>query len=994
MTANDERSVYDAGSGITGPLSESVNLLGRLLGEAVRDQAGAGTYRLVEELRLLCREASEPGAGPLREEAAARIGRLDEREIAWLLRAYSAFFHLVNQAEKQEIRRINRERSASGRAPRPESVEAAVSRLRQDGRTLEDVVALLQRLDVQPTLTAHPTEARRRTLLGAQRRVAELLAELQLADATEAERTDAVAALRDQVSLLLATAEVRAERPSVRDEVEQGVWFMESTIWETAPRIHRDVRRALRQHYGPAADSVELPPFLRWRSWIGSDRDGNPNVTPEITRWTYLRQRDAAIRLYVRELADLRSELSISDRLVPTPPDLGERLQRDDEAPDEHRFRHEPYRRLVNRMIHTLGAAPRTERTHDGGAIGRGSIAGGREAAGDRPGLAARMLDDMEIIGRALEQAGFGNVARHGRLERLRVLVRTFGLHLAALDFRQHSDVHEHALDEILRVAGVVQDYTGLGEAQRQEVLRRELCNPRPLLPVGAALDDVTRSVVETFHAMRDIAMLDGGAVGACIVSMTHSVSDLLEPMLLAKEAGLWRMDGDSVRTPLDFVPLFETIDDLEAGAERMSALFEDAVYARQLEARGRFQEIMLGYSDSNKDGGYWMANWALHRAQAALGAVCSRHGVEFRLFQGRGGTVGRGGGRANQAIGAMPRAVQNGRIRITEQGEVISFRYGLSDLAHRHAEQLVSATLLASAAGASRVRHPSGADVADGPAQDNGTAAADAPAHDDGAAAASPGESAALPQGSALMQRVADASMAAYRALIDDAGFWEWYVGTTPIEHISRLPIASRPVSRGGAAEVDFGGLRAIPWVFAWTQVRALVPGWFGTGAGLSAAMADTDSDAELRQLYREWPFFRAVVDNAQREMSRARLEIARTYTVAGSAATAGPPAAAGSAAAAGSSGEDPVLARIEADFRTARDALLRITGQAELLDNNPVIQKSIALRNPYTDVLNLLQAELLRRWRRAEDAQRESLRELLFLSINGIAAAMQSTG
>jgi phosphoenolpyruvate carboxylase len=652
--------------------------------------------------------------------------------------------------------------------------------------------------------------------------------------------------------------------------------------------------------------------FLRWRSWIGSDRDGNPNVTPGVTRRTFERHRAAAIALYVRELTDLRSELSVSDRLVSVPERLAARLRGEDVAPDEDRFRHEPYRRVVNRMLHRLES-------------GRAD--------------ARALLDDVALLKQSLREAGFASVAQHGRLERVRVLLETFGLHLAALDVRQHSDRHEAAVAVLLREAGVTADYLELGEEARLHVLRAELLNPRPLLPHGVHVDEQTGMVLGTFHAVRDIAAVDASAVGTCIVSMTHSVSDMLEAMLLAKEAGLWRSTAGGVDSMLDFVPLFETIEDLDAGAARMAALFDEPVYAQHLAARGTFQEVMLGYSDSNKDGGYWMANWALHRAQASLGELCRRRGVDFRLFHGRGGTVGRGGGRASQAIGAMPAAARNGRIRVTEQGEVISFRYGLADIAHRHAEQLVSAALLSTRA--------------------------DAGAPDDGSA-----------ERHALMQRVADTSMRAYRALIDDERFWDWYIRTTPIEQISHLPIASRPVSRGAAAEVDFEGLRAIPWVFAWTQIRAIVPGWYGVGAGLAGILEDDGGADALRRLYAEWPFFRAVISNAQREMARARLEVACRY--------------------AGAAGADhAIFQRITADFAVARDAVLRVTGQAELLEDAPVIRKSIALRNPYTDVLNLVQVELLGRWRAAPPAAREGpLRELLFLSINGIAAAMQSTG
>ncbi|MFW6330764.1 MAG: phosphoenolpyruvate carboxylase [Gemmatimonadota bacterium] len=949
------------GTGISRPLSEDVNLLGDLLGDAIRREAGDPVFEEVELLRRLCKRAEAERDPAARDEAAARIRDLDDHALGWLLRSYSAFFHLVNQAEKREILRINRDRSRAARGDgRPESIVDAVARLEREGRTLEQVLQALARLDIQPTLTAHPTEARRRTLLRAQRRVVELLSELRSPDATPGELEDAAAALDDQVALLLATAEVRVERPTVRDEVEQGIYFLESTIWETAPRIHRDVERALRRTYGDAADRVDVPVFLRWRTWIGSDRDGNPNVTPDVTRWALDRQRRAAVALHRRELGALLDELTLSDRLVPVPDALRRRLDEDDPAPDEARFAGESYRRLVARMLHRLDALT-TEGGHPTGPA-------------DRPHGAADLVSDLDLIRESLIETGFEHVARQGRVQRARVLARTFGLHLAALDVRQHSEVHERAVAALLVAAGVADDYAALDEPERVALLRRELRNPRPLVARDASLDPAAREAVDTFAAIREIADTEPAAVGAYIVSMTHTVSDLLEPMLLAKEAGLWRLapaeaerggEERRVQSVLDFVPLFETIQDLDEAAGRMRALFTDPVYRLHLEARGRFQEIMLGYSDSNKDGGYWMANWALHRAQASLGRVCREHGIDFRLFHGRGGTVGRGGGRANQAIAAMPAAVQNGRIRLTEQGEVISFRYSLPGIAHRHAEQLVSAVLLATA-----------------PAREAGDAPGPAPS----------------PAAAELMDRIAATAMRSYRELIDDPGFWSWYIAATPIEQISRLPIASRPVSRGEAREVDFEGLRGIPWVFAWTQIRAIVPGWFGIGAGLAESGAadsgsgapgtpappnagqTTDPDAigtvdGLRRLYRSWPFFQAVVDNAQREMARARMPMAARY-----------------AALAGDPGD--VFDRVRSDFEQAREAILAITDQPELLAGNPVIRKSIALRNPYTDVLNLVQLELLRRIRATDPAGRARLRELLFLSINGIAAAMQSTG
>jgi phosphoenolpyruvate carboxylase len=908
------------GTGISRPLSENVNLLGALLGQVIERQAGAAMLDLVEELRLLCRDALHGADDTPRRAAAARIRALDVPTLRWLLQAFSAFFHLVNQAEKREILRINRERSrelGTG-GSRPESIDDAVRRLRAQGCTLEDVLGYLARLDIQPTLTAHPTEARRHAVLLKQRRIVELLDVLRRTDATDEEIETTADAIYDEIALLVATDDVRPDAPTVRDEIEHSLYFLKGSIRDVAPRIHGDVERALHRHYDAAA---EVPVFLRWRTWIGGDRDGNPNVTPGVTRHALERLRRTALEMHRDELRQLREELSISDRFTAASPALQQALaQLEHSGAADGATGREPYRRLIaaieRRLEEQLTAAAPTAPAYG----------------------AAEYIRDLEVIRTALQECGLGDLARHGRVARMLVLARTFGFHTAALDVRQHSAVHEETVAAMLAAAGIAGDYATLDESARVAVLERELRNPRPLLPPGTRLPDVARDMLDTFELMRDALRRDPDCIGSFIISMTHTMSDMLEPLLIAKEAGLLHVRQDGLDSMLDVVPLFETIGDLEAAADLMRALFASATYRLQLAARDGFQEIMLGYSDSNKDGGYWMANWALHRAQQQLGAVCREHDIAFRLFHGRGGSVGRGGGRANLAIAALPRAAHNGRLRITEQGEVISFRYGMAGLAHRHTEQLVSALLLATARAAD-------ADVAE--------------------------DLQAWP----LMDEIATASMRAYRDLIDAPGFWEWYVDTTPIQQISRLPIASRPVSRKNAAEVAFEDLRAIPWVFAWTQTRYIVPGWYGIGRALKAVLDDGEALQTLQRLYREWPFFAAVVNNAQRELARARLEIAARYA---------------------DLVEDRAAyhERIDAEYVDTRAALLRITTQAELLDDNPVIRRSIELRNPYTDVLNLLQVELLRRYRAAAEPERTELRQLLFLSINGIAAAMQSTG
>jgi len=916
--------VESGGTGISRPLSEQVNLLGGMLGEAIRHQYGEDTLERVETLRLLCKEAEASGSDQGREAAAEAIADLSLKEIGRLLRAFTTFFHLVNQAEKQEIIRINRERARSRPTGRPESISETIGAMNDAGIPFTVLREAIESLDIQPTLTAHPTEARPRSVLSKQKAIAEHLSALGREDLTPEDRDRLLDGLYGQISLLLATEDVRPTRPSVQDEVRQGLHFLLGGVWDTIPRVRDDVRRAVRHFYG---EDLEPGPFLRYRSWIGSDRDGNPNVTAEVTEWTLAEQRTSALRKLREELAILSEELSVADARA----DVGDSL-RASLAGDagevslgserEERLAQTPYRLKLAYMDARIAELLDDDEATDAPTYDSG-----------------RFILDLRLISDSLRGAGFESVACFGRLARVITLAETFGFHLATLDVRQHSAVHEGVVAELLATAGVEGDYAALGEGERVALLEAELSNPRPLLSGGAEISPRARGVLDAFTVVRRAVEREPASIGSWIVSMAATVSDLLEPMLLAKEVGLWRLTDGVVTSPLDFVPLFETVEDLANGAERMAALYAHPLYRKQLAARDGLQEVMLGYSDSNKDGGYWMANWALHRAQHALGESARAHGVDLRLFHGRGGTVGRGGGRAGHAVQAMPRSVHNGRIRFTEQGEIITFRYALEDLAHRHVEQIVSAVLKTSVE-ASRPHE-------DAEDQSQGNAPSPAIAE--------------------RMDVMASRSMEAYRSLIDHPDFWGFYLRDTPVSWISALPIGSRPASRSGGGDPEFGSLRAIPWVFAWNQIRALVPGWFGVGTGL-------EGGTELANLYESWPFFRAVVDNAERELARARFPIAKAYV-----------------RALGTPEDEAIFTSIETEYQAATRMIMAVKGGQALLGSAPVIQKSIRLRNPYTDVLNLLQIELLARARTADEP---GLREAIFVSLNGVAAALQSTG
>jgi phosphoenolpyruvate carboxylase len=878
---------------------------------------------LSAELADVCRAGGDRLDDPAWDEAASRIADLGLDRLADLVRVGTARFHLLNKAEQLNIIRVNREReqrSAEG-PPRPESIDDAMARLRGAGFTPERVRDLLRELDIEPTLTAHPTEARRRTVLEKQTDIAECVVRLRDPALTARERAETGARLDRVISVLLMTDDVRVTRLDVPDEVRNGIYFLSTTIWKTVPRLMRDIVWAAQRAFGPEQAAIvanDLPPLLRYRTWIGGDRDGNPNVTAQVTARTMAMMREAVVRLWDAELERLRHVLSVSTRRANLGDEIAAAIEADEAwiGPETHleQRRYEPIRVRLSQMRARLARDP----GYNGDAL----------------------LADLMLIRRALHAAGLTGVAEEGLLSDAIVRARVFGLHLATLDVRQHSGVHEAAVSELLALAGVHPDFASLGEAERAALLRRELASARPLTPVGAEMSEQTAEVLATMRTVRDAVDREPESVRCWIISMTHRVSDMLGVLLLMKEVGLYRpaVAGRPARSAVHVVPLFETVDDLERAPDLMDECLADPVYRAHLDAvcpSKPEQEIMLGYSDSNKDGGFLMANVALHVAQRRIAEVFVRRGVGLRYFHGRGGTIGRGGGRAGRAILAAPPGARTGRIRFTEQGEVITFRYALPDMARRHLEQIVHASLLAAS------------DV-------------DPVTPDDAFAD--------------LAMRLARRAKDAYRALIDDPAFWDWFTGVSPVEHIGGLPIASRPVSRASGSELTFDRIRAIPWVFSWVQMRALVPGWYGVGS----AVADT-SAAEmdgLRRAARENPFVTSVLENASQELARARMPILKRY------AAAAPDGA-------------QVFARVHAEFDRTREALLALTGRANLMAHAPVVGRSIDDRNPWTDVLNLIQIELLGRWRGATtDDERAALRPVLQASINGIAAAMQSTG
>ncbi|MBN1352590.1 phosphoenolpyruvate carboxylase [candidate division KSB1 bacterium] len=911
------------GSGITRQLSELINLLGELLGHVIRVQAGDEIFRLIEELRNRCKLANQPGNDAVYQQLQEKIHSLSQEQILWIIRGYTVFFHLANEAERQEIIRINQERQfqASTEQPRTGSVMEAVHNLKRRGCSADQLLDLIRQLDIQPTLTAHPTEARRRSILYKQKRIAQLMTQLRAQRVLSAEdRDDLITRIYHQISLLMATDDVRSERLTVEDEIKNGLYFTMTSIWDVVPRIYYDLEDAIEVYFD---ERPSVPAFLKYHSWIGGDRDGNPFVTVDVTRSALRSYRHAALQGYIEELAGLKRELSLSSRRVDIPDSLLASVEKDAQSirlcDDLMRnYKTEPFRLKISYMLSKMKRL-----------LSRSAVTPDFYTPDD-------FLSDLKLIRANLRQIHLEDIAPYKRVSDLIIRAQVFGFHLVALDIRQHSEVHQHAVTELLNLAGVTDDYAALTEDAKLAVLETELQNPRPLLPRHALISEMTTNVLETMNVVREAQANNPESIGGYVVSMTHSASNILEVLLLAKETSLWQFQTGEVSSKLNIVPLFETIEDFERVEQLIEKLFSLPTYRAHLKAHADFQEIMLGYSDSNKDGGYWMANWILREGQQRIARLCRRHGITFRFFHGRGGTVARGGGRAAQAILAMPRESQNGRLRFTEQGEVISFRYAQPAIARRHLEEILNAVLQ--------------------------TSCQNEPAED------------VEPTMKQLMEKIALDANYTYRQLIDAPQFWEWFVQSTPIKQIGRLPLASRPVSRKSPNELNFENLRVIPWVFAWIQTRYNIPGWYGIGHALQTAIhAGAENLSLLQRMYQQWTFFCTVLNNAQQAMARTKLNIAALY---------------------GKSQDQQFHEQIVTDFKKAEQAILAITGQKQLLDNNPVIQKSIQLRNPYTDVLNLLQIELLQRQGKAGKEGDAELRQALFLSINGIAAAMQSTG
>jgi len=920
------------------PLMDDIRLLGRILGEVIREQEGRDAYELVERVRKLSvafRLKRDTDAGKSFDKL---LKSLSGEQTVSVIRAFSYFSHLANIAEDRHHvrRREHHERSGS---MQPGSLAYCMERLHEAGVRPNEIANVLQHALISPVLTAHPTEVQRKSILDAERAVSQLI-EQRDALHTDRERRDNELALRARITQLWQTRMLRYSKLTVADEIENALSYYHATFLRQIPKLYGEMEEALPGH--------ALNNFLRMGHWIGGDRDGNPNVSATTLRHALSRQSETALRHYLTELHELGAELSISLRLATISPEMQALAER---SPDrnEHRL-DEPYRRALTGMYARLAA---TLQQLTGTEALRHAV-----APQDPYPNAEALLVDLRIIEASLAshhaQALVGQ-----RLKPLIRAVQVFGFHLATLDLRQSSDQHEAVVAELLKTARIQADYSALDEAQRRELLLSLLRDSRPLRVHGANYSESSLKEIAIFEAAREALQRYGReALRHYIISHTESVSDLLEVLLLLKEVGLVRgtLDDESDKgaiSDLIVVPLFETIGDLREAPAIMGEFYALPGIASLVTRSGAEQDIMLGYSDSNKDGGVFTSSWELYRAEIALvelfTALRQAHGITLRLFHGRGGTVGRGGGPSYQAILAQPPGTVNGQIRLTEQGEVIASKYANPEIGRRNLETLVAATLEATLLHPTKSAPKSFLDAA---------------------------------------QLLSDASFKAYRGLVyDTPGFAEYFFATTPIREIAELNIGSRPASRKATRAIE--DLRAIPWGFSWGQARVALPGWCGFGSAIESFLGQDKLQRQerlalLKRMVKQWPFFCTLLSNLDMVLAKTDMDIAARYVDLVENKRLG----------------KKIFAAVQAEFERTQQALSLITGESKRLATNPALARSIEHRFPYIDPLNHLQVELMRRYRavapdkRAEDPTMERVQRGIHLSINGIAAGLRNTG
>ncbi len=896
-------------------LRTDINRLGHQLGASLVRQEGQHLLDLVESVRTLARAQRSDDHDDAGAKLRALLGSVGEIEAILVVRAFTLYFHLANVAEQ-----VHRVEELTAHGGPVDGFGDTVDRLVADGIDPADIAGLVHRADFRPVFTAHPTEASRRTVLDKRAEISSLLEARGQCGSRDQARIDR--RIDELIDTLWQTDEIRSDKPTPYDEARAALWYLEQLVAEGLPEVLEDVRFALAEH-GIDHDVDHTP--IKFGSWVGGDRDGNPNVTPDVTRAVVDLHRERAIALLISEIESLSGELSVSKLIRPATAELAERI--DLYRPDfpslfadmSPVIRSEPHRMMCRVMRERL----------------RGALAHDPRGYSSHTGLS----DDLRLMHDALMSSGGATMA-HGRLARVRQLVEVVGFRLATLDIREHADRHHESIARLVADAG--ETYPIDDPAGRTLYLTRELASRRPLAPPGTPLED--RDALGLFRTLRDLMDANGDdLIESYIISMTRGVDDVLAPAVLAREVGLVDLPRGVAR--IGFVPLFETIDDLQDIGPTMDALLSCPPYRRVVELRGNHQEVMVGYSDSNKDGGITTSQWEIHKALRQIRDVAADHGVRLVVFHGRGGTIGRGGGPTSASILSQPAGLLDGEVKTTEQGEVIADKYGQPGLARRNLELALSAVVEGSIA------------------------------HRDARLTESQREC-----WDSLMEEVSTEAHAAYRRFIDTPGLVEYFMSSTPVEELGALNIGSRPSRRSGSTS-GIDDLRAIPWVFGWMQSRQIIPGWFGVGSGLQAAIQSGNLQ-DLREMHSGWAYFSTFLSNVEMTLTKTDLGIARTYVERLVPEQ-----------------HRHLLDVISDEYRLTTQMILEVSGQAQLLANHPVLRRTLEVRDTYLDPIHVLQVDLLARSREhpagghSEDQTRR-LRRALLLSVNGVAAGLRNTG
>ncbi|MDF3035508.1 MAG: phosphoenolpyruvate carboxylase [Paucimonas sp.] len=933
------------------PLKEDIRLLGRLLGNVIREQEGEAIFHVVETIRQTAvrfRRESDAHSGA---ELDKLLKKLSREETNAVVRAFSYFSHLANIAEDQHHNRRRRAHLLAGSTPQQGSVSYALTKLKENNVNGAAVRSFFKDALISPVLTAHPTEVQRKSILDAEHEIAHLLAERDL-PLTPRERERNTELLQGKVLTLWQTRMLRYTKLTVADEIENALSYYRMTFLRELPGLYEDIECEVDQHFPSKSSkhSLDGSPCVQMGSWIGGDRDGNPFVNDETMRHALERQSSTILDFYLEEVHQLGAELSVSSLLVEVDPQLQALA---DAAPGASERRNdEPYRRALAGIYARLAATAR--------ALGATNILRKEIGPAAPYGNPSEFSADLQVMVDSLTSHKSGVLAKP-RLMTIKRASEIFGFHLATLDMRQSSDVHERVLAELFAFAKVESDYAGLSEEKKIALLLSELDKPRLLFSPYIPYSDQTASELAILRMAKQVRQRYGErAIRNYIISHTETVSDLLEVILLQREAGLLHVewDGKSKSGPavakmeLMVIPLFETIPDLRLAPEIMEQMLALPQIKPLIAKQGMLQEVMLGYSDSNKDGGFLTSNWELYKAEVRLVEIFNRAGVKLRLFHGRGGTVGRGGGPSYEAILAQPAGTVNGQIRLTEQGEIIASKFSNPEIGRRNLELLVAATLEASL-----MPHPPNSKYAK-----------------------------RLAEFEKVMADLSDRAYKAYRNLVyETPGFTDYFFSATPIAEIAELNIGSRPASRKSTRRIE--DLRAIPWSFSWGQCRLLLPGWYGFGEAVSSWLEEGDSKEQkrrltlLRAMYKEWPFFVTLLSNMDMVLAKSDLAVASRYAEL----------------VADKKLRNSIFKRISAEHERTVDCLSSITAHKERLANNPLLARSIKNRFAYLDPLNHLQVELIKRHRKAA-AEGKTLEERvnrgIHLTINGVAAGLRNTG